>query len=129
MTPTLITGEKLLNAGLPSGLIPILRSRPVVVTLIGSSRYPRMIRTMYELTLLKFIVIPPRLFGNAEGPGSDDPWKTDIDLLQLDKIDKSDIVYVMNPGGCIGPGTKSEIDYARQKGKCLIFEEGSLPDE
>ena len=37
------------------------------------------------------------------------------------KIDISDAIYVVNVGGYIGTSTKNEIEYAKQKGKEIIY--------
>ena len=44
-----------------------------------------------------------------------------LDKLHKQKIDMSDAIFVVNVGGYIGNSTKSEIDYARYKGKEVIY--------
>ena len=39
------------------------------------------------------------------------------------KIDLSDGIYVVNPGGYIGESVRSEIAYAKAKGKEIIYHE------
>ena len=39
------------------------------------------------------------------------------------KIDISDAIYVVNIGGYIGNATKNEIEYAKSKGKEIIYHE------
>lgn len=43
------------------------------------------------------------------------------DLAHKKKIDLSDAIYVVNVGGYIGSGTKSEIEYAIQKKKHIYY--------
>lgn len=42
------------------------------------------------------------------------------------KIDISDAIYVVNVGGYIGNATKNEIEYAKQKGKEIIYHEKEI---
>lgn len=37
------------------------------------------------------------------------------------KIDLSDAIFVVNIGGYIGESVKSEIEYAKEKGKEIIY--------
>lgn len=41
------------------------------------------------------------------------------------KIDRSDEIYVINVGGYIGESTKSEIEYAKNKGKKVSYLENT----
>ena len=44
-----------------------------------------------------------------------------LDKMHRQKIDLSDEIYVINPGGYIGESTKSEIEYAKRKGKKVSY--------
>ena len=46
-----------------------------------------------------------------------------LDALHKQKIDMSDAIYVVNIGGYVGSSTKSEIEYAKQTGKEIVFHE------
>ena len=46
-----------------------------------------------------------------------------LDKLHKQKIDISDAIYVVNIDGYTGNSTKSEIEYAKQNGKEIIFHE------
>lgn len=51
---------------------------------------------------------------------------SDIELTRLSnahyqKIDMSDGIYVVNIGGYIGTSVKKEIEYAKQRGKEVIY--------
>lgn len=37
------------------------------------------------------------------------------------KIDLSDAIFVVNVGGYIGKSTEAEIEYAREKGKEILY--------
>ena len=43
--------------------------------------------------------------------------------MHKQKIDMSDEIYVINVGGYIGESTKSEIEYAKEKGKGISYRE------
>lgn len=45
--------------------------------------------------------------------------------LHLTKIDLSDAVFVVNVGGYIGESVRKEIEYARAKGKEILYLEKS----
>lgn len=45
--------------------------------------------------------------------------------LHLSKIDLSDAVFVVNVGGYIGESVRKEIEYARAKGKEILYLEKS----
>ena len=41
--------------------------------------------------------------------------------IHLSKIDLSDAIFVVNVGGYIGEAVTAEIEYAKQKGKEIIY--------
>ena len=45
--------------------------------------------------------------------------------LHLTKIDLSDAIFVVNPGGYTGESVRREIEYARAKGKEILYLEKS----
>lgn len=47
--------------------------------------------------------------------------KDEMDELHRRKIDLSDMILVINPGGYIGDSTKAEIKYAQSKGKIVLY--------
>ncbi len=74
-----------------------------------------------------FIVISVGLFGHS---GDDEAWidgtKEMLDDMHKHKIDMSDSIYVINVDGYIGQSTRSEIEYAKMKGKKVIYLEDPL---
>lgn len=44
-----------------------------------------------------------------------------LGLLHKQKIDMSDAIFVVNVGGYIGSSTQSEIEYAKQNNKEIIY--------
>jgi hypothetical protein len=99
----------------------VAERRPLVVTLVGSSRF----KAHHELaqreeTLRGKIVLPMGTYGHLERLDMDGTIKQMLDELHLRKIDESDEVLVVNPeGGFIGQSTTREIIYAAMRGKIL----------
>lgn len=87
-----------------------------IVTLCGSTRFKNEYRdAQRDLTLKGIIVISVGLLGHHEGLDMNGPVKVMLDELHKRKIDISDEIFVINPGGYIGQSTLSEIAYAQSK--------------
>ena len=75
-----------------------------------------------RLTLEGCIVISVGLFGHS---GDKDVWTEDtramLDDMHKRKIDMADEIFVINVGGYIGSGTRSEIGYAEATGKAVRY--------
>lgn len=106
-----------------------------VITLCGSTKFKEaFLKAQKDLTLQGNIVISVGLFGHS---GDDEVWnvgtKEMLDDMHKKKIDMADEIYVINVDGYIGESTKSEIEYAKQKGKVVRYlepiQEGSVVDE
>lgn len=99
------------------------RTRPTVTTLCGSTRFrDDFFDAQRRLTLEGRIVISVGLFGHLEGIDigtAEEPSETKVmlDELHKRKIDLSDGIFVVNPGGYVGTSTRGEIDYALAHGK------------
>lgn len=94
-----------------------------VITLCGSTRFKeQFLETQKRLTLAGNIVISVGLFGHS---GDDEVWtegtKEMLDDMHKRKIDMADSIYVINVGGYIGESTRSEIEYAKRKGKTIEY--------
>ena len=94
-----------------------------VITLCGSTRFKdQFLEAQKRLTLAGNIVISVGLFGNS---GDDEVWtkgtKEMLDDMHKRKIDMADGIYVINVGGYIGESTRSEIEYARSRGKTIEY--------
>ena len=90
-----------------------------VITLCGSMRFKeQFFEAQKRLTLEGNIVISVGLFGHS---GDDEVWtegtKEMLDDMHKRKIDMADEISVINVGGYIGSSTRSEIEYAKDKGK------------
>ena len=94
-----------------------------IITLCGSTRFKeQFLEAQTRLTLAGNIVISVGLFGHS---GDDEVWtegtKEMLDDMHKRKIDMADSIYVINVGGYIGESTRSEIAYAREKGKGILY--------
>ena len=97
-----------------------------VITLCGSTKFKEDFeRVNRELTLLGNIVISVGCFGHS-GDSFNEEQKVMLDDIHKRKIDMSDAIYVINRDGYIGSSTKSEIEYAKQHGKQIIYMEDDL---
>jgi hypothetical protein len=102
--------------------------KPEVVCLLGSTRF----RDLYDaenrrLTLEGKIVLTCGVWVHHEAETANDAeTKERLDDLHRWKIDWSDRVHVINPGGYLGESTRREMAYAEQRGKALTYLERPL---
>ena len=97
-----------------------------IITLCGSTRFKEDFeRVNKELTLQGNIVISVGCFGHS-GDSFTDEQKIMLDDIHKRKIDMADAIYVINKDGYIGSSTKSEIKYALERGKQIIYMEDDL---
>ncbi|MEG2288943.1 MAG: hypothetical protein RSA29_11910 [Clostridium sp.] len=96
-----------------------------VVTLCGSTKFKEeFIMVQKELTLKGTIVISVGLFGHADnefGTVITDEIKVMLDDIHKRKIDMADEIFVINKNRYIGSSTRSEIEYAREHGKGIVY--------
>ena len=78
-------------------------------------------RVQEKLTLDGNIVLTPNFFNGIKKEEIDKRMKKMLDEMHKQKIDMSDEIYVINVGGYIGESTKSEIEYAKEKGKRISY--------
>lgn len=96
-----------------------------IITLCGSTKFKNeFMEVQKKLTLQGNIVISVGLFGHS---GDDEVWddgvKQMLDDMHKKKIDMADEIYVINKDGYIGESTKTEIEYAKRKGKSITYME------
>lgn len=94
----------------------------MTVTLCGSMRHLSVILREYErLSLEGCLVYLPVILGVSMDEDSisvthlsklSDDLKEQLQQLHFKKILLSDFIFVVNPGGYIGEGTRAEIEYA-----------------
>ena len=94
-----------------------------VITLCGSTKFKdEFIKAQKELTLQGNIVISVGFFSyNSDNEVLTNDTKEMLDDMHKRKIDMADEIFVINVGGYIGMSTKSEIEYAKAKGKNINY--------
>ena len=94
-----------------------------VITLCGSTKFKSDFeRVNKEFTLAGYVVISVGCFGHS-GDEFTEEQKIMLDDIHKQKIDMADIVYIINKDGYIGKSTQSEIEYARERGKKILYME------
>ena len=96
-----------------------------VVTLCGSMRFWDKIQETFERLELENGYVVLGIAPNALGK---ELTERDISLLaelHRVKIDLSDAIFVVNVGGYIGESVEAEIEYAKAKGKEILYLENS----
>ncbi len=92
-----------------------------IVVLSGSLRFWDKIQELNEKLELenKYVVIgiTPHVMPRDFTPEEEDL----LDELHREKIRLADALYVVNVGGYIGKSTRSEIEFAKQLGKEIIY--------
>lgn len=98
---------------------PIYLRDPKVICLCGSTRFKEQyIYWNRHFTLKGYVVLSVGFFSHGEVGAT---AKAKLDQLHLHKIDMSDGIFVINISGYIGDSTRSEIEYARSRGKEVRF--------
>ena len=93
-----------------------------IITLCGSIKFKdEFMKVQQRLTLDGNIVLTPNFFNNIKKEEIDLETKKMLDEMHKQKIDMSEEIYVINVGGYIGESTKSEIEYAKRKGKKISY--------
>ena len=96
-----------------------------VITLCGSTKFKDdFLREQKRLTLEGNIVISVGLFGHSgDTEVFSENKKEMLDDMHKRKIDMADEIFVINKNGYIGSSTASEIEYAKNTGKVVVFME------
>jgi hypothetical protein len=96
--------------------------KPRIVCLCGSTRFKSQFEMMNrKLTLTGAIVLSPGWFKGDPGSCITSDCKKDLDELLKRKIDLADEILVINVGGYVSDSTKSEIEYAKRRGKTVTY--------
>ena len=96
------------------------------ITLCGSIKFKdKFLGVQESLTLEGNIIFTPNFFNTIKKEEISLDTKKMLDEMHRQKIDMSDEIYVINLNGYIGEATKSEIKYAKLKGKNVSYLENS----
>lgn len=105
------------------------REKCKVITLCGSTRFEKEFNVWNQiLTLNGYVVFSLGMFGKSPGDVGKDKLeaityegKRILEKVQLTKIDMSDAIFVVDSNGYIGKSTRKEIEYAKEKGKIIVY--------
>lgn len=98
-----------------------INNHPKIVTLCGSTKFTEKFYEIKDKFSLQGIVcFIPEIF-NFDPKSLSAEQHEYLDKIHQTKIDMSDEVLIVNPGGYVGDNTKEEIKYARLKGKKITF--------
>ncbi|MDR0462556.1 MAG: hypothetical protein LBG88_04515 [Christensenellaceae bacterium] len=98
-----------------------------VVTICGSMKFAEAQKQVAEkLELENNWCVLQCIYGDKKQNYTKQDEKA-LDILHKQKIGLSDAIFVVNVGGYIGDSTRSEIEYAKQKGKEIIYLDKSHP--
>lgn len=96
-----------------------------IVCLCGSVRFKEEFDLQnWAFTLSGDIVLQPGCWNHKafhEGSEYMKSCKKGLDELHKRKIDLADLVFIINKDGYIGESTRSEIEYAKSKGKWIMY--------
>lgn len=92
-----------------------------VVTLCGSVRFWNKIQEMSERLEIENEYAVIGLIPHVMDRDFTEYEKELLGELHRVKIDLSDAIFVVNVGGYIGESVKKEIEYAKEKGKEIIY--------
>ena len=112
-----------------SALKYLPQTMPKIVCLCGSTRFrDQFVEANYKETMAGNIVLSVGFYLHSpvggEQVGCNSEQKIKLDELHKRKIDLCDEVLVLNVGGYIGDSTRSEIQYAVERGKRVRYLEG-----
>ena len=100
----------------------LIKNQYKIITLCGSIKFKdEFMKIQEKFTLDGNIILTPNFFNNIKKEEIDLETKKMLDGMHKQKIDMSDEIYVINVGGYIGESTKSEIEYAKRKGKKIYY--------
>ncbi len=95
-----------------------------VITLCGSTKFKEdFLRKQEELTLKGYIVLSVGVFVHDDNIEVTEEQKVELDKIHKDKIRMSDAIYVINKDNYIGESTKSEIEFAKELNKTVMYME------
>ena len=93
----------------------------MIVTICGSLKFQQeMISIAQKMTFLGHCVITP-IFQTSKNPNYTEEQIQNLKNAHLKKIEISDAILVVNVNNYIGDSTRSEIEYAEQHKKQVLY--------
>ena len=108
-----------------------------IITLCGSTKfYDETEKVARDLSVNGFLVLRTSFYSKSRDNELFERMTENEKKYIIEKmikehdtmIDMSDGIYVVNPNGYIGESTKREIEYAKDKGKFVLYLEGPKDD-
>lgn len=97
-------------------------SRSKMVCFCGSTKFKNeYLQAAQEESLAGNIILMSGVFSQADGIELTEAQIWTLISVHREKIEMCDEVLVVNPGGCIGDSTASEIEYAEELGKPIRY--------
>jgi hypothetical protein len=94
------------------------------ITLCGSSKFRKAWKYWHAYFTLKGFVV----FAICGLENPTEEQKQTLDLIYLEKILRSDAIFVLDVGGYIGYSTKREIEWAKLHNKQIYYLSKVSPD-
>ena len=99
-----------------------MKEKAKVITMCGSLRFMKEFmfhaeRLELEGNCVLSVIYPTKEDKDAYAPNEHEL----LDILHKQKIDMSDAIFIVNINGYIGSSTKSEIEYAKNLNKEIIY--------
>lgn len=93
-----------------------------VITLCGSYRFKEEMAEVAEIMMLagNCVLTPNELTRESKDDYTEEEARM-IDMMHKEKIRISDAILVVNVGKYIGKSTKSEIEFAEELGKEILY--------
>lgn len=99
----------------------------LIMTLCGSTKFKEEFEAAQkEFSLRGYLVISVGCFLHREDDLRIEEQKELLDRIHLQKIDLADIIFIISPDGYIGESTAKEIEYAKEKGKLIVYQTHSF---
>lgn len=93
-----------------------------IITLCGSTSFKNeFLIAAQSLTFSNYIVLMPHVFTHSIGMKLSEKRKAEFSNMHKQMIDMSEAIMVINKDGYIGESTKTEIEYAKSKGKKIYY--------
>ncbi len=103
-----------------------MNKKAKVITICGSLKFKdEMIKSALKLELEENVVLMPIFPVDGNKDSFSDEQFNMLGKMHKEKINLSDAIFVVNVGGYIGSSTKSEIEYAKEHNKEIIYLENN----
>lgn len=93
-----------------------------IITICGSLKFEKEIMKYTEKLALEGNCVLSIVYPTSDNQNLyTDELRDLLGILHKQRIDMSDAIFVVNVNGYIGNSTKKEIEYAKEKGKEIMY--------